>query len=112
MASGLPGGIRNNLISGNYGNGVYMTDSNVGPISGNIIDASFRMPGDAPGAGIFGESSIATVENNWIRSNEGPGISLTEGGGKIAGNVIEDNGIDGVAGGIYIDGIQGNTCCH
>ena len=95
--------IKNNLISGNTGDGILLSEA--ATVKGNLIgtNAAGTSAVANVGAGItiVGTNSViggaAVADRNTIRFNSGSGIAIQGGGGNtIENNAIQDNGADGV----------------
>ena len=108
-------GIIDNLISGNQTAGIFLFNTSVDSISGNVIDQT--IPGDgSKGAGMIGLGSTVNVAENWIRGNHDMGVYLDTPLGSAVANVFESNGTGGAGGGLVVVGaekmpfdIEGNT---
>jgi len=107
MATGstLPAGIVRNLVTGNFGAGVYLADSTAGAISDNVIEKSVGK-GDVLAVGVVLVGSQAQVTSNWIRGNKDIGLLYDSSSGEIARNVIEENGVTGAGPGVKVQNVE------
>ena len=100
----LQGGITNNLLSDNYGSGIYIDNSTVPSVKGNAI-LETRGPGDTLGIGIITRLSSVTVEENWLTANDDAGMLYESSTGGILRNIVSANGLAGSGGGIIVQDI-------
>jgi parallel beta-helix repeat protein len=91
-----------NVISGNTGNGVNISNSNGQFVQGNVIgttrDGSTAIPNGLNGVQVTGNgTTIGGGESNLIASNTQSGVLVKSGtGNTITGNDIHDNGGRGI----------------
>lgn len=108
-------GIINNLISGNQVAGIFLSNTSVDAISGNVIDQTIQGEGSL-GTGIVAFDANLNIAENWIRGNHDGGAYLDTPLGSAVANVFQSNGTGGVGGGLLVRGaekmpfaIEGNT---
>ena len=100
--------IRNNFITGNEGNGIFVNFSTANLISGNTIEKSKKS-----GISLLNHVGQNRISNNLVRQNEGNGISIWGGLYDQSGIVVQSNEVRGNGkAGLSIADVSDATIIH
>jgi parallel beta-helix repeat protein len=93
----------NNIIAGNTGTGIEISDGRDNVVQGNHIGSFQGVGNGGVGLYVFGADNTL-IQDNLIAHNGGHGLSVDGSDVTVLGNTIEDNGGDG----IYLDSASGD----
>lgn len=103
-SSYLQNGITRNMLTDNYCSGIFVENSTVATIAGNLVEKTSGEKGSM-GIGILTVDSVCDVQDNWVRDNDDSGLLFQASSGTVSGNVFEGNGLKGAGGGLFVQDV-------